>query len=141
MMGETQRLYEALLLVGKMLGMSRSVGMVFAILYTCEESLSVETIMQETRLSKSAVSLALRDLLRLGAVQEIGVLGERCRYYTGKPDLAWTVRQMMLTRLQPALHEFREKVAHSPVEDGRMAQAQALLATFDDMLMAINAEE
>jgi len=133
-------LFEALLMLGKMLGLSRSVATVFALLYSAETPLTVEELVEATSLSKSAVSLALRDLMQLGAVQERTFLGERSRRYSGQPDLTQVARDVILARLRYPLSELRDKLHQSPFNHSRMEQVRNLLDAVDHTLTKIQAE-
>src|SRR5262245_18271114 len=83
----SREVFETLLILGKIMGFNRSVAIVFATLYSHHQAYSIDDLVAETNLSKSAVSLALRDLLQLQAIYEKGILGERSRYYGGLPKL------------------------------------------------------
>jgi len=132
------QLIEALLVIGRMLGMSRSVAIVFAILYSHDKPCKVEEIASEGNLSRSAVSLALRELDQFGAIQEVAVLGERSRRYCGQPDLSRTVTAMLVNRLQNPLGELRSKLGDSSGSPVRLEQARSLLNTIDDVLATIH---
>ncbi|NJL92853.1 MAG: hypothetical protein HC915_03580 [Anaerolineae bacterium] len=137
----TTPFFEGLLTVGKLLGMSRSVATVFALLYSTDGAISVEAIGAETRLSRSAVSLAMRDLLQLGLAQEVGMLGERCRYYAGQPDLSQAVKQMVFARLEPTFSELRAKLSDPSAPTERLQQAHRLLHTLQLALQVIQAKK
>lgn len=132
-----ENLFEALLVVGKFLGMSRSVAMVFAALYHQENASTVEELAAETNLSKSAVSLALRDLIQLGAAHEIAMVGERCLRYEGQPDLANTVKAMIADRIQNPLAELRARLEGSAGSPTRLEQARNLLNVIENALATI----
>lgn len=133
-------LFEAILMLGKMLGLSRSVATVFAVLYSRDDALSVEELVDLTGLSKSAVSLAVRDLIQMGVVHEKIIVGERCRRYAGLPDLACAATEMALARLKSPLSELRQRLDNAAGSSARWQQARALLATVDDTLAAIQIE-
>jgi DNA-binding transcriptional regulator GbsR (MarR family) len=132
--------FEAILIIGKLLGLSRSVATIFAILYSHDDSLSIEELVEISGLSKSAVSLALRDLAQLGAVQEKGVVGERSRRYGGQPNLAHVVTEIVVSRLKYPLSELRDKVDTSQEAHRRLHQVQFLLNTFDHTLATLLAD-
>lgn len=136
-MQSEKNLFEGLLVLGKLLGMSRSVALVFALLHSGESRWTAEDIMDVTGLSKSAVSMALRDLIQMGTAQETIALGERSRYYTGHPDLVQSVTDIFMAKIGHSLVEFREKIEHASGPQVRLDQAQALLARMNDVLADI----
>lgn len=119
-------IFEALLAFGKLLGMSRSVASVFALLYSQDSACTVEEIADYSNLSKSAVSLALRDLMQLGAVQETTVLGERCRRYAGLSDVGQTIKNMVVDRLKYPISDLEARLENT-AESVRQRQLQALI--------------
>lgn len=127
-------LYEGLLILGKMLGMSRSVAIIFALLHSCESRWTVDELVEASALSKSAVSLALRDLMQMGAAQEAIALGERSRYYTGHPDLVESVTEIFMAKIGYSLSEFRIKIETASGPRNRLDQAQALLERMEEAL-------
>lgn len=133
-------LFEPLLMLGKVLGLSRSVATVFAIVYSWDAPLTVEEIVDRSGLSKSAVSLALRELLQQGAIQEKMVLGERSRHYIGMADLQQVATEMVMARLRLPLSELRDMVADANSTECRVVQMRALLQTVDSTLASIRAE-
>lgn len=133
-MSEETPLFEGLLILGKMLGMSRSVAAVFALLHSGESRWTVEEIVEASGLSKSAVSLALRDLIQMGAAQEVMALGERSRYYTGHPDLVESATEIFMAKIGYSLSEFRAKIENASGPQARLNQAHALLARLDEAL-------
>src|SRR5687767_4188785 len=135
---QQETLFDGLLIIGRWLGMSRSVATVFAVLYDQTKPYTVDELASASGLSKSAVSLALRDLLQFGAVQELSPVGERCRRYSGQPDLAQTVKQLILSRVVDILDEFRTCIESTPKSHRRTEQARDLLATFEQVVAAIN---
>lgn len=134
-------LFEAILLLGKLLGFSRSVATVFALLYSGDTPLSVEELVEHSGLSKSAVSLALRDLLQMGAIQEKMLLGERCRYYAGMPDMALVAIEIVMAKLQYPLSELHDRVGDLSGSHGRITQVRNLLSMIDGALHDIQQAE
>ncbi len=134
-------LFEALLKLGKLLGLSRSVATVFAVLYTAEDALSVEELVDASTLSKSAVSLALRELGQLGAVQERLVVGERCRRYTGQDDLSAAAVGIVLARVKAPLDELHDAFEALPDTSRRTQQAGSLLQLVENTLHCIQQTE
>lgn len=127
-------LFEALLATGKLLGMNRSLASVFAVIYSQDAPCTVEEIASLSNLSKSAVSLALRDLILLGAAQELGLPGERCRRYCGQPHLAHTVIHLIASRLSSPLAEIQTRLGQATETNSRLDQARELVNAMDKAL-------
>ena len=127
-------LFEALLGLGKLLGMNRSIASVFAVLYSHDAPCTIDEIATLGNLSKSAVSLALRDLTYMGIVQELGILGERCRHYCGQPHLAETVIDLIVARLSPAVLEVQARLDQVTEASPRRNQMQELVQAIDSAL-------
>lgn len=123
--------------MGKLLGMSRSVAIVFALLHSGESRWTVEVLVDASGLSKSAVSLALRDLMQMGAAQEAIAFGERTRYYSGHPDLVQSATDIFMAKIGHSLVEFREKIEQASGSNARLEQAQTLLARMTEALADI----
>jgi len=130
-------LFDPLLFLGKMLGLSRSVALVFAVLYSQDTPMTVEELVESTGLSKSAVSLALRDLLQIGAAQERMMLGARSRHYSGQPDLEAVAKDIMLRKLKYPLTELRDKLEGAAGSPVRSEQVRALLESIESALIRI----
>lgn len=133
-------LFEAVLILGKLLGLSRSVATVFAILYSHDDAMTIEALVAASGLSKSAISLALRELDQLGAIQEKALVGERTRRYCGLPNLVTVTTEIALTRLKYPLSELRDKVDASEQTNRRLHQVQSLLNAFDHTLATLLAD-
>jgi DNA-binding transcriptional regulator GbsR (MarR family) len=132
-----QDLFELVLLVGRLLGLSRGTASVFATLYSEDSPLTIEEIVACCGLSKSAVSLVLRDLIQMGAVQEKYFPGERCRRYCGYPDLERVTKDIITEKLQVPLAALSEKLdilegSHTRLDQvrGLVNHAQTTLAMF-----------
>ena len=132
-------LFEAVLLLGKMLGFSRSIAIAFATLYSHDNPLSIEDIAAASGLSKSAVSLALRDLAQMDAVHEVMNPGQRRRHYCGQPDLAKVSMDLVVSRMKFPLARLRDKLNDSP--GTRFDQVRNLLDTLEHTLEAIQIEK
>lgn len=132
-----QNLFEALLLTGKLLGMNRSMATVFALLYSHEEAWTLDEIAETTKLSKSAISLALRELSQLGTVEDAMLIGERCRRYRGKSDLEDALCELIVERAKNPLARLRTCIDQASKSPARLEQVTSLLDRMDRVLAII----
>ncbi|MEM9237311.1 MAG: hypothetical protein AAGB14_11070, partial [Verrucomicrobiota bacterium] len=65
----------------KVLGMPRSIGEIYGMLFIAPEPLSLDDLVNRLSISKGSASQGLRTLRDLGAVKETEVKGVRRTYY------------------------------------------------------------
>ncbi|MDB4684652.1 hypothetical protein OAF68_03190 [Akkermansiaceae bacterium] len=69
----------------KMLGLPKSIGEIYGLLYVTQEALSLDDLVSRLGISKGSTSQGLKMLRKLGAVREVeGELGRRVYY---EPDV------------------------------------------------------
>lgn len=132
--------FDAVLMVGRLLGLSRSVAAVFAALYSEDCPLTLDELADVTGLSKSAVSLALRDLIQLGVVQERLFAGVRARHYCGNLDLERAAKDIALEKMRVPLSALRDKLVVLDGSQARLNQARSLLESIESTLVMMQAE-
>ena len=93
------------------LGLSGSVGSIYALLYMSSEPMSLDEITESCAMSKGNASMNLRELERWGAVRRVPVRGDRKSYYEANLDIVGIVR----ARLKEGL-ERRMEEAHRALE-------------------------
>jgi DNA-binding transcriptional regulator GbsR (MarR family) len=81
------------------LGMSRSVGQLYAALYMSPEPMSLDDLAEVCDMSKGNVSLNIRELERWGAARPVWVRGDRKDYYEAERD----VPRIVIRRLKEGL--------------------------------------
>lgn len=85
------------------LGMGRIIGQVMACVYLSPSPTSLDEIAAELHLSKAAVSIATRQLDKLGVISQVWVKGDRKTYYQTSNHLAATLQKGFLDLLRKKL--------------------------------------
>jgi DNA-binding transcriptional regulator GbsR (MarR family) len=73
-------------------------GAIFGVLYLSPTPLSLDEIVQETGLTKGAVSTEIRALARMGLVHRSAKLGDRRDYYEAETDFYASIRSILKER-------------------------------------------
>lgn len=101
--------------ISRFWGFPKGMGAIFAVLYLSPASLSLDEIVQQTRLTKGAVSSEVRALARMGLVHRSSKLGDRKDYYEAETDFYAAVRSLLRERqnneFDRALRGVRETLA------------------------------
>mgnify|MGYP000852630275 CR=1 FL=1 len=84
--------------ISRFWGFPKGMGAIFAVLYLSPASLSLDEIVQQTRLTKGAVSSEVRALARMGLVHRSSKLGDRKDYYEAETDFYAAVRSLLRER-------------------------------------------
>jgi len=94
----------------KVLGLPRSIGEIYGLLFISPEPLSLDDLVQRLGISKGSVSQGLRALKGLGAVREAAGDGERRTYYEPAIELKRLVGGFIREQVRPHLESGKEKV-------------------------------
>jgi len=89
---------EGLSQIGRFWGFPKGRGAIFGVLYLSPTPLSLDEIVQETGLTKGAVSTEIRALARMGLVHRSSKLGDRKDYYEAEADFYAAVRSILKER-------------------------------------------
>ncbi len=89
--------------VSQDLGLGRIIGQVMASVYFREEASSLDDIGKELSLSKAAVSIATRQLDKIGLIKEVWIKGDRKTYYKTSDHLASTLQKGIMELLRNKL--------------------------------------
>jgi DNA-binding transcriptional regulator GbsR (MarR family) len=81
------------------LGLSRSAGQLYTLLYMSPAPLCLDEMTQAAEMSKATASINIRELERWGAVRHAWVRGDRKDYYEANRDVA----QIAMARLRDGL--------------------------------------
>jgi DNA-binding transcriptional regulator GbsR (MarR family) len=73
-------------------------GAIFGVLYLSPTPLSLDEIVEETGLTKGAISTEIRALARMGLVHRSSKLGDRKDYYEAEADFYAAVRSILKER-------------------------------------------
>jgi DNA-binding transcriptional regulator GbsR (MarR family) len=98
--------------ISRFWGFPKGMGAIFAVLYLSPTPLSLDEIVQETGLTKGAISTEIRALARMGLVHRSSRLGDRKDYYEAESDFYAAIRSLLRerqnTEFDRALRSVRE---------------------------------
>src|SRR5215471_10065703 len=89
---------EGLSEISRFWGFPKGMGAIFAVLYLSPTPLSLDEIVEETGLTKGAVSIEIRALARMGLVHRSSKLGDRKDYYEAEADFYAAIRSILKER-------------------------------------------
>jgi len=89
---------EGLSQISRFWGLPKGMGAIFAVLYLSPTALSLDEIVQETGLTKGAISTEIRALARMGLVHRSIKLGDRKDYYSAESDFYASIRSILKER-------------------------------------------
>jgi DNA-binding transcriptional regulator GbsR (MarR family) len=89
---------EGLSQISRFWGFPKGMGAIFAVLYLSPSALSLDEVVQETGLTKGAISTEIRALARMGLVHRSSKLGDRKDYYTAESDFYAAIRSILKER-------------------------------------------
>jgi len=84
--------------ISRFWGFPKGMGAIFAVLYLSPTALSLDEIVQETGLTKGAISTEIRVLARIGLVHRSSKLGDRKDYYEAESDFYTAIRSILQER-------------------------------------------
>jgi DNA-binding transcriptional regulator GbsR (MarR family) len=84
--------------ISRFWGFPKGMGAIFGVLYLSPTALSLDEIVQETGLTKGAVSTEVRVLARMGLVHRSTKLGDRKDYYSAESDFYAAIRSILQER-------------------------------------------
>lgn len=84
--------------ISRFWGFPKGMGAIFAVLYLSPTPLSLDDIVQETGLTKGAISTEIRALARMGLVHRGTKLGDRKDYYAAETDFYAAIRSILKER-------------------------------------------
>ena len=128
--------------ISRFWGFPKGMGAIFAVLYLSPTALSLDEIVQETGLTKGAISTEIRALARMGLVHRSSKLGDRKDYYEAEADFYAAIRSILKERQNTefdravrSVKETLEKMEDNWVEDEEWQfvyeRVQALQNFFD----------
>ena len=84
--------------ISRFWGFPKGMGAIFGVLYLSPAPLSLDEIVQQTGLTKGAVSTEIRALARMGLVHRSSRLGDRKDYYEAETDFYAAIRSLLKER-------------------------------------------
>ena len=92
------------------LGLPRSSGQIFGLLYLAPHALSLDEIAEGLELSKASVSTGTRQLLGWHAIKQVWKPGDRKDYYEVQADLAEILRANYIGFFRPKVDASKRKL-------------------------------
>jgi len=89
---------EGLSQISRFWGFPKGMGAIFAVLYISPIPLSLDEIVQQTGLTKGAISTEVRTLARMGLVHRSSKLADRKDYYEAESDFYKSIRSILKER-------------------------------------------
>ena len=89
---------ESLSQISRFWGFPKGMGAIFAVLYLSPLPLSLDEIVEQTGLTKGAISTEIRALARMGLVHRSSRLGDRKDYYEAEADFYAAIRSILKER-------------------------------------------
>src|SRR5271154_6535557 len=87
----------------RLLGMPKSVGELYGLLFVSPTPLPMETLMDRLKMSKGSASQGLKLLRSFGAVKTVYAAGDRRDHYVAEMDLSHFATNFIKGELQPHL--------------------------------------
>ena len=113
--------------ISKFWGFPKGMGAIFAVLYLSPSPLSLDELVQQTGLTKGAISTNVRALARMGLVRASTKLGDRKDYYEAETDFYKSIRAILKERqnseFDSAVQSVRETL--EKLESGTGAEDEA----------------
>ena len=94
------------------LSLPRSIGEIYGLLFSTEEPLSLDDIIERLRISKGSASEGLRWLRSLGAVNPVYLPGVRKEHFTAETSLRKLATGYLRDRINPHLENGPERLRH-----------------------------
>jgi DNA-binding transcriptional regulator GbsR (MarR family) len=123
--------------MGSRWGISRTVGQIYALLFLAEQPLNADDITEQLGISRSNVSMGLKELSSWRLVRLQHKPGDRRDYFSTPDDLWEIVRTLAEERrrreIDPTLSMLRQALVETPATPGerhaqaRMAEMHALI--------------
>jgi DNA-binding transcriptional regulator GbsR (MarR family) len=96
--------------LGARLGLSRTVGQLYGLLFLSDEPLCLDYMVERLKVSKGGVSTNIRELEKWGAVRKVWVKGSRKDFYEANPDTIKIVISRFKIGIQQRLNEMSEGI-------------------------------
>lgn len=94
----------------QLLGLPRSTGQIYGLLYLSPRALSLDDIVELLGISKASASTGTRQLTALRAIRQVWIPGERRDHFEAEPDLAALLRIGYVEFLKPRLHSSHKRL-------------------------------
>ena len=119
---------EGLSQISKFWGFPKGMGAIFAVLYLSPAPLSLDELVEQTGLTKGAISTNVRALARMGLVRPSTKLGDRKDYYEAETDFYKSIRAILKERqnseFDSAVRSVRETLEKLEADAGSEDEAE-----------------
>lgn len=95
----------------KLIGLPKSVGEIYGLLFVSHDPLAMDRIMAKLGLSLGAASQGLKVLRSVGAVKQVYVPGARKDHYAADLELSRFATGFIKDELQPRITQSKERIA------------------------------
>ncbi len=96
--------------VALMLGLPKSTGQIYGLLYLSPEPLALEVIAERLSISKASVSTGVRELVSWQVVQRVFFAGDRRDFYQARQDLKEALRAICQEAFKPKLGKAQRRL-------------------------------
>ena len=110
----------------QLLGLSRSAGQIYGLLYLSDKPLSLDDMVKLLSISKGSASMGTRHLANWGVVRQVWVPGDRRDHYEAIEDLGQLLRASYAEFVKPRLNNSEQRLARLFDELERDAERGAL---------------
>ncbi len=114
----------------QILGLPKSVGEIYGLLFLSAEPLSLDEIAVALRISKGSASTGTRQLASLQIIRQVWVQGERRDYYEVDPDAGLLLKIACEKFLKPRLKASRDRLGQiialleADLADGQISEEE-----------------
>ena len=126
-----QNFVEGMSGISQFWGFPKGVGAIFGVLYLSPEPRSLDDLVEQTGLSKGAISTNVRMLSRLGLIHPVNRLSDRKDYYEAETDFYKAIRAILRERqnneFDRAVASVRETLEKLESDTGAMDAERAFL--------------
>ena len=95
----------------QVLGLPRSTGQIFGLLYLSTEPLSLNQMSSMLGISKGSASMGTRHLAAWGSIRKVWVPGDRRDYYEVVEDLGQLIRGSYNNLIKPRIQSSKDRLA------------------------------
>lgn len=136
--------------MGARWGVARTVGQIYAVLFLSEEPLNADAIVQALGVSRSNVSMGLKELQAWSLVHRHDIPGDRRDHFVALEDMWETVRTLVAERkrreIDPTLTRLRELELRAPAPEdahahARIAELRALIESMGEFYAELDRME
>jgi HTH-type transcriptional regulator, glycine betaine synthesis regulator len=95
----------------QMLGLPRSTGQIYGLLYMSPRPLALDDLVEMLSMSKGSASMGTRQLAGWGAIRQVWVPGERRDYYEAVADLKAILKGSYSEYIKPRLNSSERRLS------------------------------